>query len=496
MPSSRDYGGSTVAGGSTYFEDTPRGKYGGHPPIGDGEDERSLWDSGAMTNYGSFVPSPPPQPAATVPALELPDPALSPSVESFPRHNRAWRQSKVDPNATPPVQKMSSSHSAYQVGQSHQPPGPNSLNPAKRRHIFNPRRTFSTPGAGSPASKPPMIRRLFSLAAPPSPQSPDVQMGVLKEFDLRQHQFFHFLDGELEKVESFYKLKESEATHRLKLLREQLHEMRDRRIDEVQRARRQKEAEQREHERQHPDELQNNQNGNGKSHSHPTSRGVSWKYPFESTLKVGQQRFGKNTKALEQMGPTTLDGIQSVEAHGHTDSWRDFSRRSQPLDAVPYPVAKRKLKLALQEFYRGLELLKSFALLNRTAFRKINKKYDKAVNARPTMRYMAERVNKSWFVQSEVLDGHIVAVEDLYARYFERGNHKVAVGKLRSKHRLDHQYSGNVFRNGIFAAMGVVLGVQGLVYSVQHLNSEDATESINTSYLLQVRAKVYKPSDD
>ena len=438
-----------------------------------------------MTNYGSFAPSSPPPQSAAVPALELPDPALSPSIEPFPRHNRAWRTSKVAPNVTPPMPKQKSNHNAYEVGPNHQSSAPSPLHPTKRRNVFNPRRTFSTPGVGSPAAKPPMIRRLFSLAAQPVPQTPDVQLGVLKEFDLRQHQFFYFLDGELEKVDSFYKLKENEASRRLKLLREQLHEMRDRRIEEVQRAR-QKEAAQREYERQHTNELENGQNGNGKSHSHPSSRGVSWKHPFESTLKVGQQRFGKNTKALEEMGPTTIDGIQSVEARGHTDSWRDFSRRSQPNDAVPYPVAKRKLKVALQEFYRGLELLKSFALLNRTAFRKINKKYDKAVNARPTMRYMAEKVNKSWFVQSEVLDGHIVAVEDLYARYFERGNHKVAVGKLRSKHRQDQQYASNVFRNGLFAATGIVLGIQGLVYSVRHLNSEDSTEVINTSYLLQV----------
>ena len=491
MPSSRGYGGSTLAEGSNYFEDTPQGRDMGHSRIGEEDDERSLWDSGAMTNYGSFVPSPPPRNVPNVPALELPDPALSPSIEAFPRHNRAWRQSKVGPNVTPHVQKMSNNTNAYQVGQNHHPHTSSPLNPVKRRNLFNPRRTFSTPNAPSPTAKPPMIRRLFSLAGQQSPSSPDVQMGVLKEFDLRQLQFFNFLDGELDKVETFYKLKENEATHRLKLLREQLHEMRDRRIEEVHQARRQKEAARREWERQHPDEVANGQNGNGKTHTRPGSRGVSWKYPFENPLKVGQPRFGKNTKALEEMGPTTLDSIQDVQARGHTDSWRDFSRRSQPQDTVPYPVAKRKLKLALQEFYRGLELLKSFSLLNRTAFRKINKKYDKAVNARPTMRYMAEKVNKSWFVQSEVLDGHIVAVEDLYARYFERGNHKVAVGKLRSKHRLDQQFSSNVFRNGTFAAAGVVLGVQGLVYSVQHLNSKNAAESVNTSFLLQVLKKPF-----
>ena len=235
----------------------------------------------------------------------------------------------------------------------------------------------------------------------------DLPLESYREFDLRQAEFFMFLDKELEKIEKFYRSKEIEGMARLEALKGQLHEMRNRRLEEVM-----------------------------------VEPNGGWTRPIENVIGLGEDR-------------------------------TDFSRRQ-----VPYRAAKRKLKLALQEFYRGLELLKSYALLNRTAFRKINKKYDKAVQARPTGRYMSEKVNHAWFVQSEALDAQLVAVEDLYARYFERGNHRIAVNKLRTKH-VKESYTASVFRNGLLLAAGTVLCIQGVVYGSR-------IETVQASFLLQV----------
>lgn len=153
---------------------------------------------------------------------------------------------------------------------------------------------------------------------------------------------------------------------------------------------------------------------------------------------------------------------------------------------MSYRSAKRKLKYALQEFYRGLELLKGYAYLNRTAFRKINKKYDKTVQARPTLRYISENVNKAWFVRSEVTENLMVATEDLYARYFERGNRKLAISKLRRTDKKAGDYSSNTFRSGLLLMAGLLFGIQSLIYVGQHMKSDDITFRVQTSYLLQV----------
>ena len=454
-------------------------------PLNDFGDQASEpWDSGAVTNYGSILPTPPVHNRIfRPPSLELPDPALSPDAESFPRHNRAWRNSRMNPHTTPiPKRSNGTEGSAYAVGKTHSPLNTSSSLLPKHRRLF-PHRSQSTPVTAVTPMRPPFFKRMFSTAGVESSPMGDVPLEAYKEFDIRQADFHDFLDKELFKIESFYRMKEDEASERLMILRQQLHEMRDRRLEEVLAS---QERQRQEQERRLVSAHSMGTTNNFGDNQQPlTSRALKFIQPLESRIGLGNHRFGKNTRALEQLGSPA--GPQPMDPnHRGTDSWRDFTRRPTHTDDVPYRSAKRKLRLALQEFYRGLELLKSYALLNRTAFRKINKKYDKAVSARPTGRYMSEKVNKAWFVQSEVLEGQIVAVEDLYARYFERGNHKLAVGKLRTKNVRAGYYSGSVFRNGLLIAAGAVFAVEGVVYGAEHLSNIDPIVRINTSYLLQV----------
>jgi hypothetical protein len=412
-----------------------------------------------ISRYGSIIGSPPKRQDPTrIPTLELPDPAMSNPDKRSRNLQGSWDISAYTP---------SSSADAYHVGETHVPR--KSLGMGLPTRMFPSKRAFSTPTGNAHTARP-LARRLFSTSTLDSPQPSDVQLNAYRELDAKQEEFFAFLDKELAKVESFYKMKEEEATHRLQILRDQLHEMRDRRMEEM--AALNNEGGRSEGVLAHllPNAEQE-QNGNGHK---PSLLG-----PIEGALHRGSH-VGKTSQAMEQLG-------SPEQRHGVPEDRQDYTRRRTDNERVPYRTAKRKLKLALQEFYRGLELLKSYAILNRTGFRKINKKYDKAVNARPTGRYMSEKVNKAWFVQSDVIDGHIVTVEDLYARYFERGNHKVAVSKLRSFAKVGH-FSSNAFINGLLLAGGLIFGVQGIVYGADFLRSPNPTVAVRSSFLIQLYA--------
>lgn len=437
--------------------------------------------------YGSFVPTPPNKPASSL--FELPAPALTPS-DSIP--GRAGgipppRHTLPAP-AEPPLARTASlavPANAYEVGRT--------KTPSFRRGTFaNLRNRFPT------NSESPFMRRIFSVGTPLTPSESrrlDVDLVAVDQVRLRQKEFFAWMDSELDKIETFYKMKEDEAGARLVILREQLHEMRNRRIEEVatiQHARSIRKED--EHNAfQFPPGHSNGQSKKDDDHR-PNSRDhlKAWFDPLERVIDQAKAKItgphpGANSKALQNMQESPdMRAKSQAERNRRLDDGRDYVRKPHHADEVPYRTAKRKLKLALQEFYRGMELLKSYALLNRTAFRKINKKYDKAINAHPPLRYMSEKVNKAWFVQSEVLDGHIHAVEDLYARYFERGNHKIATGKLRSLTGKPSDQSASAFRNGLLIGVGAVFTIQGVIYGADLLHDPDPTVREQTSYLLQI----------
>ncbi len=442
-------------------------------PLYDGQSRR-------QANYGSIVGTPPDDPPGHMGPLELPDPALTPQQSRAAREAGRGAGSRDTTPRLPPPAQVPESPDAYHVGETSHPPGQRgSLAQAMfKRRKPNKSQSFSIPQPtrthSFSASK--RFRKLFSTRDLTDTTVNDLQLSAYKDLDERQAEFFTFLDKEVKKIEEFYRTKEDEATDRLHVLRSQLHEMRDRRMTEIMRAKQEANGQAPGPEGDEsllPDFFKDSirTNGNGGSNLIPKQI---------EDLMGRRPTIGKTSQAMAQMSsPPGPQAQQRIK-----DSKKDYVRRDQGKE-VKYAFAKRRLKVALQEFYRGLELLKSYTLLNRTGFRKINKKYDKAVQARPPLRYMAEKINTAYFVTSDAIDQHLMAVEDLYSRYFERGNHKMAVKKLRSK-LGPGDLSGVAFRNGLYVAAGVCFGAAGLVDAYFRL--DDPRIGVQTQYLLQIYA--------
>ena len=442
--------------------------------------------------YGSFVPTPPKH-ARSAP-FELPDPAVSPQTpfREGVTHNSAVKSHNTGPAPDgrpfpPRSASMSVPQSAYEVG--------NTITPPHRTATFaNLRHRLPQSGEIRP-----LMRRMFSVGASLTPSDSwrlDLDMLAVDQVRAKQQEFFGWMDGELEKVETFYKLKQDEAGARLILLREQLHKMRNLRMQEMDEVKRAKELRKEEERALNPfvtrRSVERSNKDGGEHRPHSRDKLHAWFEPVDRAIghakaKALGPHIGSNSKALQNMhaSPEIRHNSQ-FNQHQRADEHRDYVRRPDRSIEVPYRTAKRKLKLALQEFYRGLELLKSYALLNRTAFRKINKKYDKAVDAHPPLRYMSEKVNKAYFVTSDLSDKYMHDVEDLYARYFERGNHKIASGKLRSSQGRKADQSGNAFKNGLLIGVGAVFSVQGIIYGAGLLHHPDPTVRTQTSYLMQI----------
>lgn len=408
----------------------------------DGDERSGLAPSpGSGMHYGSFGTSPP-HASDGNDFEELPAPAMR-IPSNISEHL---------PPSSPPASRFALPRRASTMA-----PGPSGHQSPSSFHL--PRSsTVSTPRRRIP--------RFFSFTgsatAREESQKLDNGMQNLDYVRIAEREFFLFLDKELDKIETFYKQKEDQATERLAALRAQLHVMRNRRLAEMAEAKKKREL----------------GRTSGQVDDKMGDQGQDGSRDWISPLRNRFLKPGPNSRALQKMARTPVMAGQRM------DEGRDYVRVPQGGD-VPYRTAKRKLKLALQEFYRSLELLKSYALLNRTAFRKLNKKYDKTVHARPLYRYMNEKVNKSWFVNSDILDGHIRTVEDLYARYFERGNRKVAAGKLRNLQKRPRDSSGSAFRSGLLIGVGAVFAVQGLVYGSELL-AEDSDLAEQTSYVMQL----------
>ncbi|TFK38117.1 SPX domain-containing protein [Crucibulum laeve] len=203
---------------------------------------------------------------------------------------------------------------------------------------------------------------------------------LLAELSPSELTFFTLLDSELDKVETFYVSREKEMLTRGKMLQEQLAELSDHRKLVLE---------------SHP-------KAPWSSALASTIRSklkVEIKANAEATVQESKgESTGHDSGVDQQSGKlTTISRVPSLinmrifssnsnkdkdkdEDSSSTDGVKEnVGKRGVPLSSDPdyYVYAKKKLKKAVLEHYRGAEVLHNYRILNITGFRKALKKFEK-----------------------------------------------------------------------------------------------------------------------
>ncbi|KAI1000348.1 hypothetical protein K3495_g7847 [Podosphaera aphanis] len=345
-----------------------------------------------------------------------------------------------------------------------------------------------------PESPKSFISKIF-FATPLSPHVSHQTDGNLNAIDLvkqRQIDFFKWIDREMEKVDNFYKTKENESDALIDTLQSQLHEMRNRRIKDLDELHNLRVLQNKDKRTQSEFGLNStSRTENKKPHGVISSVFLSDLHKFAEKmmvkieLKVKSPYRGANSKALHNMPASPR--FRNERLHQTNTRSDHYIPRVNYADNVPYRTAKKKLKLALLEAYRDMELLKSYSLINRAAFRKINRKYSRTVDAHHYTS-LSEKVDMAWFVQSDALDKQMHNVIDLYARYFECGHEKIATEKLRRPVKMRLHRTAMAFRSGLMIGIGIAFSIQAVIYAVDLLHHPEPEIRMQTGYLLQIYA--------
>jgi xenotropic and polytropic retrovirus receptor 1 len=186
--------------------------------------------------------------------------------------------------------------------------------------------------------------------------------------------FLSWLDDEILKIDEFYRQKENEAAERYKALSAQLETLRQ--FRDLQRF------------------YDSNQSSGIASRAEPSR-------PADALRRSWVQYPIDRLRA-------SMDAVSSAMPESdHERRAKEPEFMAHPISTsmtyVEYRVARRRLKQALLEFYRGMELLKSYRLLNRTGLSKILKKFDKTTGRKISSDYH-ERLKTVYFFQSDTLE--------------------------------------------------------------------------------------------
>ncbi|KAK3840616.1 MAG: SPX domain-containing protein [Linnemannia elongata] len=303
--------------------------------------------------------------------------------------------------------------------------------------------------------------------------------------------FFQFLEGQLEMVDAFYKAKELESVTKLKVLKQQLYV-----ADEWKRRQDIRKAKAEAQRGWYQAEWSRVKNGLGSFMGDPThtedvtigplhrphldpldqvkhttvgfSTGAVTIIPRSGVVNNGKARknslrFRDNRATVDGHPVCTVSELNQVVID-------DEENRRQHLN---HKVARSRIKAAIYEFYRSMEMLKNYRVLNKTGFVKIMKKFDKTAGWKASKDFQASKLKPAYFISSTILDDLILETEDLYVAKFEKGHHRRGMAKLRIPTDRNKPNHSTIARVGLYIGIALPLLILGLKSAL----SED-TESV------------------
>ena len=246
--------------------------------------------------------------------------------------------------------------------------------------------------------------------------SASVEEQIFDMFDEEERKFFRAFDAEVERIERFYLEREHDAILRLNTLVAQLSEL----------------AEHRRAYRAHT----HHENMLNNLHEGNLSR------PERIEEDAGDIR---RARAI-----SVMHALDIKPAHTEHES-------HAPHDPMRYAAARKKLRAAVTENYRALEILNNYRFLNRQGFSKILKKFDKTVGTMFLNAYYQMRVLGTPLTNSDRVPKMIQGTEEIFASYFMHGDTKRARDFLREQHGSQ---SGTVQRHhGVVFFTGLYVGI-------------------------------------
>ncbi|KAJ1892452.1 Signal transduction protein [Kickxella alabastrina] len=294
--------------------------------------------------------------------------------------------------------------------------------------------------------------------------------GFKKELPTRlpeEQEFFEQLEQELEKVNTFYLQKQTLFSTRLDSIRQQ---------------------------QQIYDEMLSGEHEAAALNRRP-SRDMSFaSLSGKMGAKSSDKTLGKSYRKNSSMTLVRSNSKANNNSNAFGKSFNNPDTKSSPSPKTFEPsaqlrAARSKIKHAMLEVYRGMDLLKNYRILCYTAFIKALKKYQKTAKWCDGTEYFLNRVDACYMSTSNRLNIMSAELETMYVSRYAGGSRSEGMSKLRvTGTGTSHNNQGTIFRCGLMLGTSVPLIVRA-IYEATLLENEERVPYHRQ--LLQIYGAVY-----